>query len=359
MAYTTVNNGSLFMNPKLYTGNGGTNNITGVDFQPDLVWLKERSSAGAGLLFDAVRTATKFVRSSDSAAEVTAADTLTAFNSDGFTLGADSGNYAANQNSETYASWNWKANGAGSANTDGDINSTVSANTTSGFSIVKYTGNATVSTIGHGLGVAPKMIITKNLSRSDAWPVDCRAANDGAGGIMYLNETGSLGAYGNTSPYPSTAPTNSVYSVGTAGNTNYNGSDLISYCFAEVPGFSKISQYTGNGSTDGPFVYTGFKPSFVMLKLGNAAGENWTIFDTKRNNYSLAYTQDNFNVVNSKLYPNSSGAEEYENFIDILSNGFKIRTASAGGNGNTYKYIYMAFAEAPLVGTNNIPANAR
>ena len=358
MAYTYIDKPSDYFNTKLFTGNGSSGHaISGVGFQSDWTWIKNRSAGNSNhRITDAVRGVTKEIYSDLTAAEATNTNGLTAFGSDGFTVGSN-GDY--NNNGSAIASWNWKANGAGSANTDGDINSTVSANTTSGFSIVKYTGNATVSTIGHGLGVAPKMIITKNLSRSDAWPVDCRAANDGAGGIMYLNETGSLGAYGNTSPYPSTAPTNSVYSVGTAGNTNYNGSDLISYCFAEVPGFSKISQYTGNGSTDGPFVYTGFKPSFVMLKLGNAAGENWTIFDTKRNNYSLAYTQDNFNVVNSKLYPNSSGAEEYENFIDILSNGFKIRTASAGGNGNTYKYTYMAFAEAPLVGTNNIPANAR
>ena len=349
MAYTTINKSSSFMNPKLYTGNGSTNAITGVGFQPSLVWLKERSDSGAPILFDAVRGATKFVRSSDSAAEVTAADTLTAFNSDGFTLGADAGDYSANQNSKTYASWNWKANGQGSSNTDGSINSTVSVNTTSGFSIVKYTGNATVSTIGHGLGVAPKMIITKNLSRSDAWPVDCRQGNSGAGGIMYLNETGTLGAYGDSSPYPTTAPTNLVYSVGTAGNTNYSGSNLIAYCFAEITGHSKFGQYTGNGNANGTFVYTGFKPAFVMVKKSDTATNNWVMIDNKRNP---------FNVAGNYLLANDSGAEGVGLDFDLLSNGFKLKSNSGGTNTNGTKYIYMAFGQT-LVGTNNIPNNAR
>jgi len=184
MAYTTINKSTDYFNTKLYTGNGSTQSITGVGFQPDFLWIKERSSISSHTAHDAVRGATKYL--TPNTPDVEGTGFVTSFNSDGFTLPVSN---LSNQNNETYASWNWLANGTGSANTAGSINSTVSANTTSGFSIVKYTGNATVSTIGHGLGVAPKMIITKNLSRSDAWPVDCRQGNSGAGGIMYLNET--------------------------------------------------------------------------------------------------------------------------------------------------------------------------
>mgnify|MGYP003656402420 CR=1 FL=1 len=352
MAYTTINNGSLFMNTKLYTGTGSSNAITGVGFQPDWTWIKNRSQANSNhRITDAVRGVTKEIYSDLTAAEATNTNGLTAFGSDGFTVGSN-GDY--NNNGSAIASWNWKANGSGSANTDGDINSTVSANTTSGFSIVKYTGNATVSTIGHGLGVAPKMIITKNLSRSDAWPVDCRQGNSGAGGIMYLNETGTLGAYGNTSPYPSTAPTSTVYSVGTAGNTNYSGSNLIAYCFAEKTGFSKFGQYSGNSSNDGTFVYTGFKPALIIFKRADTGTGNWVMQDNKRS------SSGGFNQNQYTLYSNTSSDEiTDESAVDFLSNGFKFRNAITDNNANGSKYIYMAFAEAPLVGTNNIPANAR
>jgi hypothetical protein len=333
------------MNTKLYTGNGGTQSITGVGFQPDWTWIKGRSNASYHRLTDAVRGVTKEIYSNDPAAEATNANGLTTFGTDGFSLG-DSGDY--NSNGWTFASWNWKANGAGSANTAGSINSTVSANTTAGFSIVKYTGNATVSTIGHGLGVAPKMIITKNLSRSDAFPVDCRQL----GGTMYLNETGTLQSYADSSPYPSTAPTNLVYSVGTAGNANYSGSNLIAYCFAEKTGYSKFGSYTGNGNADGSFIYTGFKPAFVIVKCSSHAGESWWIGDNKRPGY---------NVNQKALLAESSAAESDESYqaVDFLSNGIKWRGTNDRVNASGKTYIYMAFAEAPLVGSNNIPCTAR
>ena len=353
MAYTTINKSTDYFNTKLYTGNGGTQSITGVGFQPDWIWVKERSSSSSHQLIDAVRGYNKRLSSDNTGAEAVDSSPYNDFksiDSDGFTIGSGGG---VNQNSQTYASWNWKANGAGSANTTGSINSTVSVNTTSGFSIVKYTGNATVSTIGHGLGVAPKMIITKNLSRSEAWPVDCRQGNDGAGGIMYLNETGTLGAYGNGNPYPSTVPTSTVYSVGTAGNTNYSGSELIAYCFAEKTGFSKFGQYKGNGSaTNGTFIYTGFKPAMIIIKRSDTSAGQWTIFDNKRNPN---------NEVRAMLVPNGTDVElsQNENNMDFLSNGLKMYNSDGVFNASGSKYIYMAFAEAPLVGTNNIPANAR
>ena len=350
MAYTTINKSSDYFNTKLYTGNDSNSHaITGVGHQPDLIWIKSRSNATSHSLTDAVRGVGKNIKSDSPDAEFTNTNYVTSFNSDGFTINNDGD---INGNNRTYASWNWKANGQGSANTTGSINSTVSVNTTSGFSIVKYTGNATVSTIGHGLGVAPKMIITKNLSRSEAWPVDCRQGNDGAGGIMYLNETGTLGAYGNGNPYPSTAPTNLVYSVGTAGNTNYSGSNLIAYCFAEKTGFSKFGQYSGNSSNNGTFVYTGFKPALIIFKRADTGTGNWVMQDNKRS------SSGGFNQNQYTLYSNTSTDEiTDESAVDFLSNGFKFRNAITDNNANGSKYIYMAFGQS-LVGTNNIPNNA-
>jgi len=351
MAYTPINKSSDYFNTLLWTGNGVDNrSITGVGFQPDWTWIKSRSNTDYHMIADAVRGDNKQVKTNSTDDQDSDTNKIKSFNSDGFTIGTGT---VVNRSGATFVSWNLKANGAGSANTAGSINSTVSVNTTSGFSIVKYTGNATVSTIGHGLGVAPKMIITKNLSRSEAWPVDCRQGNDGAGGIMYLNETGTLGAYGNGNPYPSTVPTSTVYSVGTAGNTNYSGSELIAYCFAEKTGFSKFGQYKGNGSaTNGTFIYTGFKPAMIIIKRSDTSAGQWTIFDNKRNPN---------NEVRAMLVPNGTDVElsQNENNMDFLSNGLKMYNSDGVFNASGSKYIYMAFAEAPLVGTNNIPANAR
>jgi len=351
MAYTTINKSTDYFNNKLYTGNGSTNAITGVGHQPDLVWLKERSSTGAGLLFDAVRTATKFVRSSDNAAEVTAADTLTAFNSDGFTLGADASNYAANQNSQTYASWNWKAGaGQGSSNTDGSINTTyTSVNTTAGFSICKWTGTGSAGTVGHGLGAVPKMIIVKNLDSAEAWPVYHNGlATDAETDHIYLNTTDAKGD--SASHWNDTAPTSTVFSLGTSSESNKSGSPMIAYCFAEKTGYSKFGSYTGNGNADGSFIYTGFKPAFLIIKKSSASGNNWFIYDNKRPGY---------NEIDQKLYANGADAEEdstYNN-LDFLSNGFKLRTTDGDSNTSGGTYIFMAFGQS-IVGSNNVPCTA-
>ena len=342
MAYTTVNNGSLFMNPTLYTGTGSTQSITGVNFQPDLVWLKKRSAAGNHYLFDVVRGAQKNIHSNENFAEVTEATTLTAFGSDGFTLSTDGG---VNQNGATFASWNWLANGAGSANTDGYLASTVSVNTTSGFSIVKYLGNGSANTVGHGLGVVPKMIIVKNLNTTDSWFV--YHVSLGASNQLKLNETEASSA--NQGAWNNTSPTSALFTVGNSEATGGNGRNMIAYCFAEKQGYSKFGSYTGNGDQDGTFVYTGFKPAFVILK-NSTGGNNWIMKDSKRPGY---------NVTDDQLYPDANYAEDTNGAIDLVSNGFKTRTNLAHTNGNGSTYIYMAFAEAPLVGTNNIPANAR
>ena len=299
MAYTTINKSTDYFNTKLYTGNGSTNAISSVGHQPDLVWLKERSSAGAGLLFDAVRTATKFVRSSDNAAEVTAADTLTAFNSDGFTLGADAGNYAANQNSETYVAWNWKAGTTSGITT---TNSTItpsgySFNQTAGFSIIKYPGNSSIARCPHGLGVAPKMIFIKDLGDTNNWQV----YNASIGNTKMLELNTTVAQESTSARWNNTSPDSVNWTMGTTGAVNGNGANYIAYCFAEKTGYSKISSYTGNGNADGAFIYTGFKPAWILIKKTSGAA-SWYLHDNRRS------SAGGFNVSNEYLRANLSNA---------------------------------------------------
>ena len=265
MAYTTINKSSEHFNTKLYTGNESTNAITGVGHQPDFVWMKNRDSAYYHGLYDSVRgTGTsKSLYSNANEAEGTNTGNLNlaSFDSDGFTLGATSSTNIINKSSQNHVAWNWKANGAGSANTDGSISSTVSANTTSGFSIVSYTGTGADDTVGHGLGVAPKMIITKATGTTNNWGTYHESlGNNDAVFLNLTNGTNDYAGYWNT-----TTPTSSVFSVGVSPDTN-SSATMIAYCFAEKQGFSKFGSYTGNGNANGTFVYTGFKPAFVMMK---------------------------------------------------------------------------------------------
>jgi len=352
MAYAAITKPSLYMNTKLYTGNATDDTaITGVGFQPDLTWIKTRGSVKHHALFDAVRTATKYVQSNTTTAEGTDATSLKSFDSDGFTLGVGSTLAVVNQDTIEMASWNWKANGSGSANTVGDIASTVSVNTTSGFSIVKFNTDgqpaASLITCGHGLGTVPKMMIFKFLPTVDGWYVYHEATGNGR--YMRLDTSGNETA--NANIWSATTPTSSVFSL----NTNWWGSstnDVIAYCFAEVKGFSKISSYTGNGDADGPFLYTGFKPAFFIMKETTDSSTNWIMYDNKRST---------FNPVDDYLIPNESNAEATGLDFDFLSNGIKCRTNNAGINGSGDSYLYMAFAEEPLVANVGvgIPATAR
>ena len=343
MAYISFQPKDYF-NTKLYTGTGSTNAVTGVGFQPDWVWIKNRSTTPNHNLFDAIRGATYRIYSDNNSAQVQATDSLTSFDSDGFTLGNGS---PCNGSGNGIVSWNWKANGSGSSNTDGSITSTVSANTTAGFSIVKYTGNLTSgANIGHGLGVKPAMIIIKNLDAAESWL--CYHTSLGATKHIKLNATEAAGTA--TSRFNDTEPTTSLFTVGNDPQTNGNSNDMIAYCFAEKKGFSKFGSYTGNGSNDGTFVYTGFKPAWVMIKRTNTA-EGWYIIDNKRTG---------FNEANYALIAQDSSAEETgTNRINLLSNGFKATTSNTAVNGSSDNYIYMAFAEHPLVSSNDIPATAR
>ena len=345
MAYTTINKPSDYFNTKLYTGDGTSSNaITGVGFQPDLTWIKPRSDASLHFIVNSFDE-TKFLQSQSTSAELDATTDFVSLDSDGFTV--KNTNDWTNKNSSTYASWNWLAGGTASSNTDGSISSSVSANTTSGFSIVSYTGTGSNATVGHGLGVAPSFIIIKNRSVIENWAVGC----DAIAWTKYLKLNSTDGASTATSPWNNTAPTSSVFSIGTWEGTNASGNNYIAYCFAEKKGFSKFGSYTGNGSTDGTFIYTGFKPAFVIIKKSSASGDNWHTWDS---------TRDTFNVVNKRLVPNDS-VQEYSNFnvLDFCSNGFKLRDGSTYWNQSGGTFIYMCFAENPLVGTNNVPTTAR
>jgi len=354
MAYTTINKPSLHFNTKTYTGNGGTQSITGVGFQPDFCWNKNRSVATSHQLFDAVRGATKRIYSDSTASEDTNTNSLTSFDSDGFSVGSGS---SANGNGNNIVSWNWKANGQGSSNTDGSINTTyTSVNTTAGFSMSKYVGNDTAgATVGHGLGAVPKMIIVKRISGSAQDWIVYHGANTSAPETDYLQLNGTAATGDSSGVWNDTAPTSSVFSLGSASSVNGGGGSdsFIAYCFAEKTGYSKFGSYVGNGNTDGAFIYIGFKPAFFLLKRTDGAGDKWRLWDNERSP---------FNVVDDSLAPNESSAE-YDDVsvsLDFLSNGCKMRMSGGGaGNGSGETYIYMAFAEAPLVGTNNVPCTAR
>ena len=348
MAYTTINKSNLHFNTKLYTGNGSTQSITGVGFQPDWVWIKERNDGSSHAITDAVRGNTKYLSSNTSSSEDTESDRVTGFDSDGFSLG---GNVAVNQNTILHASWNWKAGGGqGTSNTDGSINTTyTSVNTTAGFSISSYTGNATSgATVGHGLGTTPAVIIVKKRSGSDGWVV-YHHRNTSAPETEYLRLDTTAATADNLGEWNDTAPTSSVFYVGNSGRTNDNGATYIAYCFAEKTGYSKFGSYVGNGNADGTFIYTGFKPAWVLVKKSSSTG-HWVLIDNKR---------DPINVKSKYLLPDDAGVEASFTDRDFLSNGFKMRNSNTDRNGSGATYIYMAFAEAPLVGTNNVPCNAK
>jgi hypothetical protein len=349
MAYTDIDKSDEYFNTKLYTGNNNvTQTITGVGFQPDLVWIKNRDNVENHYLFDAVRGSGAILNSSSTNAEADLpVNTKPTIASDGFTLTSNGTNDELNFGTRTYVSWNWKANGAGVSNTAGSITSTVSANTTSGFSIVSYTGNGTGgATIGHGLGVTPKMIIIKGTGTTYNWVVGHNSLSTNWGKYLTLSTTDAVETA--TNVFNDTAPTSSLFSIGTALGVNTSSSNYIAYCFAEKKGFSKFGSYTGNGSADGPFVYTGFSPAFVMVKRTNTTSD-WAIWDTARSTY---------NVVGDYLLPNTSGAEGNASYIDVLSNGFKIRSSSVF-NTTSDSIIYMAFAENPFVTSTSIPTTAR
>ena len=336
---STIVKGNTVMDATLYTGTLLSNAVTNAaSFKPDLVWLKSRSAATDNKLTDSVRGVTKAWVSNSATAETTDTQGLTAFGSAGFTVGTDT-NY--NNLAATYVGWQWQAGqGSSSSNTNGTITSTVSVNASAGFSVVSFTGNGTSgATVGHSLGVAPSFIIIKRRATPPSVP-DSIVYHSSLGntGALVLDQT--VGTQTGSAFWNNTSPTSSVISLGNDANTNNSGNTFIAYAWTPIAGFSAFGSYTGNGSTDGPFVYTGFRPRWIMAKQSSAAGQSWNIFDTARNTY---------NVTNTTLYADQSSAEDsVSNAYDILSNGFKLRTSASQGNTNGATYIYAAFAENPF-----------
>lgn len=334
---SAIVDGSEYFNAVTYTATEDVaSSITGVGFQPDFVWVKTRADATSHALTDAVRGVQKALFSNTTGAEVTSSTYLTSFDSDGFTQGG-AGNFARN----SLVAWNWKANGAGVSNTDGSITSTVSANPTAGFSIVTYTGTGSNATVGHGLGVTPAMLIVKRRDGgANNWRVYHKnAAASPATGTLYLSLTSAFTV--DSTEWNNTAPTSSVFSLGTQNSVNGSGGTFVAYCFADVEGYSKFGSYTGNGSsTDGPFVYLGFRPAFVMIKRTDGTA-SWSIRDSGRNPS---------NVASLELRPDSSIAEYTDagGGVDLVSNGFKLRSTTGGNNVSGGTFIYMAFAESPF-----------
>ena len=348
MAYTDIDKPSDYFETKLYTGNAGTQNITGLDFQPDWIWVKDRTGDEWHNFVDSVRGTTKYLFSNATNAENTNSNRITSFNSDGFSLGND---VNTNFNSRNFASWNWKAGTSftndASATGIGTIDSTGSASTAAGFSIVSYTGTGSAGTIKHGLSSIPKMIIMKTRSTSNIWSV----YHVGLGNTKYIQLNEPDPPTDNDTYWSDTTPTSSVFSVGTASGVNGNGTTNIAYCFADVQGYSKMGSYTGNGSgPNGPFIYLGFKPAFVMFKRANSTGA-WSMQDNKRTP---------FNEGNKALFANTNAAESTsDNSMDFVSNGFRVRTDTSNYNTSGGTYIFMAFAENPFTTSSGVPACAR
>ena len=332
---STIPAGNKFMGATLYTGTSATQTITNSGgMQPDLVWTKARSNLSNQAWFDSVRGGSKVLFSDLADAEYTGTY-ISSFNSNGFTIGATPSS-ALNLSGYTYVAWQWKANGAGVTNTAGSITSTVSANTTSGFSVVTYTGTGANATVGHGLGIAPWMVIVKRRDSTGNWPVFHR--NAGSDAVGFLNSSVAF-----SSPEPTywntTSPSSTVFSIGTNSAVNASGGTYVAYVFSETAGFSSIGRYTGNGSADGPFVYTGFRPRFILIKERDA-DRNWQLIDSARLGY---------NGATNPLSPNTAGAEPgAAERVDFLSNGFKPRTSAADFNISSGAYMYIAFAENPF-----------
>jgi hypothetical protein len=335
---TTATQAALYFTPTTYTGNGSSSRAisNGINMSANggLVWSKQRSGAEWHFLIDNVRGNTKYLSSNATNAEGTISTLVTSFDSTGYSIGNDSG---INGNGSTYVSWVWGAGGSGTTNTAGSITSTVSANTTSGFSIITWTGNATQgATIGHGLGAVPALFIIKNRSTGATnWPVKTNQLSTNS--YLVLNGTGGAASYSFFWPND---PTSSIIYLGSDADVNGNGNSMICYAFAEVAGYSKFGSFTGNGSADGTFIYMGFRPAYVLIKRTDTGGYDWWIMDA---------TRSPANAVRARLYTNDSAAESSnDDRIDFVSNGIKIRNSDAGYNASGGTYIYACFASNPF-----------
>ena len=354
MAYTTIDDPSAHFHIQLYSGNDAsnrdiTNDANAGDFKPDWLWLKNRTDGSTqNMLFNSNVGMPNHLHADNNDAEQTATNKATVFNTDGFRIQDHS---QVNGSGKNYVAWQWKANGGTtSSNGNGSVTSTVQANTTAGFSIVTYTGTGSGNTIGHGLGATPDWIIVKVRSTSNNWGV---WHQDLGGANKYLKLNTDDSTITATDVWNNTLPTSTVFSTGAAGTTNDSGATYVAYCFAEKKGYSKFGKFRGNANADGPFIYTGFKPSWLMIKNIGASGTgyHWYIWDNKR---------DNINVMDNTIHGDESNAENtFDQDIDFLSNGFKLRGSGVGMNPSSHDAIYFAFAEHPFVSSKGVPVTAR
>jgi len=345
MAYTTIDKPSEHFNIKLTTGTGSSQAVTGLGFQPDWIWGKRRDSTGHNSWFDSVRGVTKGLESNQTNAEFTSTDYYSSFDSDGFTIAAGASG-AGNGSSQTAVQWCWKGGGTASSNSNGSITSSVSANPTAGFSIVSWTSDGSDATIGHGLSSAPQLIIHKHRTGTVQWNVYANVPGAGTGGYLRIDGNN---AWGSNSGFFGTAPTATVFSPGSHSYMSGNGNTNIAYCFANVKGYQKIGTYNGNGDADGPFVFTGFKPAWVLTKTISTTS-HWQLFDTKRSP---------INEMDERLKASDNSGEDENLDRDFYSNGFKIRNDNATINGSGVAMFYIAIAEEPFVTSTKIPATAR
>ena len=350
MAYTAIDDPSAFFQTTLYTGTGSSLVVTNggnSDLQPDLVWLKPRGITEGHFLTDSVRGVRQTIRSYRANAEETESQGLTAFSSDGFTMGTNSD---INTDDEPGVAWQWKAGTSfsndASSTSVGSIDSAGSVNTDAGFSIMTYTGTGSNATFAHGLGAVPKMAIFKDRSGTGYWMTYHVSIGNGANLVLNATDASSAASVW----WNSTTPTSSVFSIGTSNNINVSGRNYVGYLFAEKKGYSKIASYIGNGNANGPYIHLGFKPAWILIKRSSNAGNDWGLFDNKRLG---------FNVDNEELRPSATDVEQTDDRLDILSNGFKIKSAGAGFNASGDIFIYMAFAENPFVTSTGIPTTAR
>jgi len=355
--YTTIDDPSTYFATTLYTGNSTSRTIT-TGMQSDLIWIKQRNTVRPNVIFDTVNTISfasgnskYLVANTDAAITSNNSTQLTGVTSTGFTMGADNSDQI-NHTGSTTVVWTWKANGSGSANTSGTINTTkTSANTTSGFSIIQWDGNSTdAQSIGHGLGASPELAIIKRTSGTRDWTVGSKAI--GWGNKLVLNGTAASASSDN---FNSATPSSTVFYLGAEGDTNSSGQTYIGYFFTPIQGFSKFGTYKGNGNADGTFIYTGFKPAFFLQKKSSASGSYWSLWDNKR-------SESGSNPIGRRLFPNVGAVESEQDsspMSDFCSNGIKMRQTDADYNGSGVTYFYMAFSEAPLVNSNGVPCNAR
>jgi hypothetical protein len=352
MAYTNIDDPSAYFQALTYTGNSGTGhaitNDGNSDLQPDLLWIKNRTVGYSHALYDSSRGTGKVLRPNGTNTEGTVTNGVTAFGTNGFTVGS-----AADVNEDNLVAWQWKANaGTTSSNTDGDLTSTVQFNSTAGFSIVTYTGKSPIEPldVGHGMGEVPDVIIVKNRSSARLWAVYHKELTSPAANRYIQLNTSTYGEQTNSTLWRNEAPTTTVFKTGENAAVNQPSENLVAYCWKERQGFSKFGKYVGNGSTDGTFVYTGFKPAWIMCRRIDGGGNSWDMHDSAR---------DPSNPSGRTFYANTDGAELTGNNVDLLSNGFKQRDTSANRNGSGNTYIYMAFASSPFTTSGGIPTTAR